>query len=182
MDQADDILAARYALGVADLHEIVAAESRLTADPAFAARVSLFESVFSSLDRGITPIEPPSGLWDRIAGTIDDVDRSPLTETVRTQDLSWQPYAPGIDRKLIHVDMAGGASVALYRLQPGASVPNHSHFLTEECLVLEGEIEIDGVTVRTGDVHIALPASRHGPLTSRAGAVVYLRGDLEMRA
>ncbi len=181
MREHDDLLAARYALGVADAAEIVTVTGRMASDAPFAGRIAFFENVFSILDRDVTPVAPPPGLWDRIERAIDDHDLSPDTLTLRTAELGWAPYAPGIERKVLHIDSEKGESIALYRLQPGAVVPNHSHHLPEECLVLEGEIEVDGVTVRAGDLHLAFPASRHGPLTSRTGAVVYLRGDLDMQ-
>ena len=177
MSKPDDFLAARYALGVADLSEIVTAEARLL-DPAFAARVAFFDNIFSVLDRDISAVEPPAGLWARIEGAIDDEEMAPNTRTVRAADLAWEPFLPGVERKILFVDKTAMVSGVLYKVAPGASVGNHSHGMIEECLVIEGEIDIDGMTVRAGDVHLAMPGSRHGPLSSRLGALVYIRGDL----
>lgn len=181
MSEPDDFLAARYALGVADLSELVAAEKRMANDEHFAARVSHYEDIFSILDRHVSPQDPPAGLWERIELAIDDDEKSPNTRNVRTNELTWEPFLPGIERKVLFVDKAAMVSGILYRVAAGASVPNHGHALIEECLVLEGEIEVDGMTIRAGELHMALPGSRHGPLSSRPGALVYIRGDLNIQ-
>ncbi|ESQ90305.1 hypothetical protein ABAC460_09120 [Asticcacaulis sp. AC460] len=181
-DISDSYLAARYALGIASLAEIVSAEARIDADAEFAAEVGRYDLVFSGLEPGVAPIAPPADLWDRIESAIDDQDRSPHTRTIRTAELAWEAFIPGIDRKIVFVDKAAATSGVLYRLAPGASVGNHGHGVIEECLVLEGEIEIDGVPIRAGDMHMAFPEARHGLLSSRHGALVYLRGDLQIQA
>lgn len=178
----DDIQAARYALGVADLTEIAAAEARIARDPDFAHRVAVYDAVFFALEPEADGEVLPEDSWDRIASAIADNEKAPNTRTVRVDALAWEPFLAGVERKVVSIDKAEGTQVALYRVAPGASVPSHLHCVTEECLVLDGEIEIDGVVVRSGDVHLAFSGSRHGPLTSRRGALLYVRSDLEMRA
>lgn len=180
MDPHDDLLAARYALGVADLAEIVAVESRMDADAAFAARVDFYDNRFFALAGHDDAVAPPPAIWDRIARAIDDDERSPRTRTVRGAELAWEPFLPGIERKILFADKAAATSGVLYRIAPGARVIDHCHGIIEECLVLEGEIEVDGITVRAGDMHMAFSGVRHGPLTSPRGAMVYIRGDLQI--
>ena len=182
MTDSDDLLAMRYALGVADLAEMTAAERRVAGDPGFAARVARYDRLMFGLEGASAGMAPPPDLWDRIAGAIDDLEKSPQTETVRASAMAWEPFAPGLDRKILFVDKAAAISGVLYRVAAGTEVANHSHGIIEECLVLEGDIEIDGIIVRAGDLHIAFPGSRHGPLRSRGGALVYIRGDLQMQA
>ncbi|MFP1133293.1 cupin domain-containing protein [Asticcacaulis sp. W401b] len=178
MAETDDWLAARYALGVADLSEIVAAEALRDSDPAFAAQIARYDSLFSTLSERPEPVRASDALWDRIDRAIDDVERSPDTQTVRPGELGWQPYIPGIDRKLLHLDKAAGMHIVLYKVAPGTSVMEHTHLITEECLVLEGQIEVNGVVVRAGELHLGFPGIRHGPLTSQTGALLYIRGDM----
>jgi anti-sigma factor ChrR (cupin superfamily) len=177
MSDYDDFLAARYALGVADLSEIVTAESRLEIDPTFGEKVSQFDLLFYGLERDIDPIAPSEGLWDRIEVAIDDLEKSPGTETVRADAIAWEPFLPAVERRILKVDIATATSLVLYKLAPGASVGSHGHCVIEECLVLEGEIEVDGLIVSAGDLHMAFPNERHGPITSRTGALLYIRGD-----
>ncbi len=181
MDLTDDLMAARYALGVADLDEIVAAEARLDADPAFAARVAFYDNRFFYLADRAAVADVPPGLWDRIEQAIDDDALSPSTRTVRGQALAWEPFLPGIERKILFADKAAASSGVLYRVAPGAQVGSHCHAIIEECLVLEGEIEVDGITIRAGDLHMAFAGERHSALSSPRGAVVYIRGDLQIQ-
>ena len=182
MSDYDDFLAARDALGVADLTEVTTAEIRLESDPAFAAKVSHYDILFYGLEGDIEPVTPPASLWDRIDEAVDHVEISPGTQTVRTEALAWEPFVPGVERKILRADKATATSLVLYKVAAGASVGNHGHCVIEECLVLEGEIEVDGITVRAGDMHLAFPSQRHGPLFSRTGALVYIRGDLQIQA
>lgn len=181
MSEREDFLAMRYALGVADLKEITVAETRLEHDPEFAAAVAQFEAHFFGMDGTVTPMAPTGSVWERIEDAIDETIKSGGTQTIRAQDLAWEPFLPGVDRKVLRIDKAAASSQILYRVAPGAEVGNHSHAIIEECLVLEGEIEVDGIIVRAGDMHLAFPGERHGPLYSRNGAVVYIRGDLQIQ-
>ena len=178
----EDVLAARYALGVASAAEIAIAERRIADDDGFSDRVAWYDALFSELEGDNGGLVPPRAVWERISATIDGIENAPDTRTVRPGALTWEAFAPGIDRKILHTDVAAGAQIVLYRVAPGTSFAAHGHLIAEECLVLEGEIEVDGVTATTGDVHIAFAATRHGVLTSRTGALLYVRADLHLQA
>lgn len=178
MAETEDWLAARYALGVADLSEMITAEARIENDPGFAAQVERYDALFAVLSEDLRPVKAADALWDRIDRAIDDIDKSPMTLTVRPQERDWEAYIPGIERKILHLDKAEGMHIVLYKVQPGASVIEHTHVLTEECLVLEGQIEVNGVVIRAGELHLGFPGIRHGPLTSQTGALLYIRGDM----
>ncbi|MDV6331150.1 cupin domain-containing protein [Asticcacaulis sp. 201] len=182
MSEPDDFLAVRYALGVADLIEVTTAELRLDGDPDFASKVAFYDEIFTRLDMTLLPMAPSSSVWARIEQSITDIETAPETDTVRGSNMAWEPFIPGVERKILFVDKATATSGVLYKVAAGASVDNHGHALIEECLVIEGEIDIAGVIIRPGDLHVALPGSRHGPLFSRHGAVVYIRGDLQIQA
>jgi quercetin dioxygenase-like cupin family protein len=178
----EDVLAARYALGVAGAAEITIAERRLAVENTFADRVARYDALFSELDCGIEAMAPPPGMWDRIEQAVDDFEKSPLTQTVRPDAMRWEPFADGIQRKVLQTDATAGMQIVLYKVAPGTSFAAHGHLINEECLVLDGEIEVDGVVARAGDLHIAFANTRHGVLTSRTGALLYIRADLEMQA
>jgi len=178
----EDVLAARYALGVASSAEISIAERRIADGDGFVDRVAWYDALFSQLEGDDRGLVPPPALWDRISATIDGIENAPDTRTVRPDGMTWEAFAPGIDRKILHVDAVVGAQIVLYRVAPGTSFAAHGHLIAEECLVLEGEIEVDGVIATTGDVHIAFADTRHGVLTSRTGALLYVRADLHLQA
>lgn len=180
MTENDDLLAIRYAFGVSDLAEMTRVEARMLTDHALSAEINRYQILLSDVEAQEPGVTPPASVWDRIEQAIDDIELSPKTQTVRAASLAWEPFLPGVERKILFVDKAAALSGVLYRVAAGTEVGNHSHGVIEECLVLDGEIEIDGITVRTGDLHIAFPGVRHGPLRSQYGATVYIRGDLEI--
>lgn len=174
MTNSLDILAARYALGVADASEMETAEILLDTDPSFAAMVGKYQIVFDDLHDGTSPDAPPPGVWDRIAAAIsDNADPQPIT--VSSGTLVWRPIAPNLEFKVLHEDADKGIRMVLYRAGPGAVVDRHRNTVAEECLVLEGEIEINDMVLRAGDVQLIATDTLHGPITSRKGAIIYIR-------
>lgn len=173
MTDSLDILAARYALGVAVPSEIATAEGLLSKDPAFAALVARYQVTFDHLHHDTKPVAPPPAVWDRIEAAISRESAQPLTLSPAT--LPWRPLAPNLDIKILLEDVEGGVRMALYRAAPGAVVDRHRNEVDEECMVLEGEIEINGTVLKTGDVQIITANTMHGPITSRNGAIVYIR-------
>ncbi len=180
-DISDSIVAARYALGVAELAEIVESKARMETDPAFAARVAFYEAALYALEPGVEAIELPEDSWDRIAAAIFGDGKHPPKSSDSVDAMAWKPFIPGVSRKIVSASTAGTSQVALYRVEPGAVVSGQLHCLTDECLVLEGGLEIGGVALPPEDVHLAFDSSRHDPLTSRNGALLYVRADLQTR-
>jgi len=60
-DDADEVLAGEYVLGLLDLPERSAATARITRDPAFAARVAAWENRLSPLNDAYPETAPPPG-------------------------------------------------------------------------------------------------------------------------
>jgi len=84
----------------------------------------------------------------------------------------WRPLVPGIRVKpLAHAQRA-----FLLDITAGASLPLHRHREDEECVVLRGEVRMRDIRVRAGDYHLAPMSSRHSPVSSPEGALIYLRG------
>ena len=129
----------------------------------------------AGLADGIAPVAPPPGraaavkarLLERVRG-----ERSRFV-TVHAGDGKWVQVAPGVRSKLLHDD--GVMRSFLLRLEPGARLPSHGHAAEEACVVLEGTAQLGDIEVRAGDFHLALPGSVHGEVTSRTGALLFLR-------
>ena len=65
---------------------------------------------------------------------LKDIDVSPLSSRyVRTKEIPWTPMAeaPGIDFKVLVQDTETGLFTGLFRLAPGAVVPDHIHTALE---------------------------------------------------
>ena len=74
--EGEDVdLAAEYALGVLDGSERRAVQRRIERDDHFAADVDAWNERLGPLYDTIKPVEPPSGLWPRIAGELSRMRR-----------------------------------------------------------------------------------------------------------
>lgn len=114
---------------------------------------------------------PGPGLRERILAASLAGDPAPVV--VRSGEGAWRPVAPGIRAKILFDD--GNARTWLARMEPGAFFPPHDHPGIEECLVLEGSLEADGIRVGAGDYQVSLKGSRHGTVRTTAGCLVLLR-------
>lgn len=87
----------------------------------------------------------------------------------------WQPFLSGVDIKVLHA--TGDVMAYLLRLQPGAGIPAHRHPMDEECVVLEGQVQIgQHLVLDAGGFHLARAGSLHDTIRSVHGATIYLRG------
>ncbi len=87
----------------------------------------------------------------------------------------WQPWLPGVSIKVLHE--RDGVLSYLLRLQPGSTLPPHRHPLDEECLVLEGTLQVGGdLPLGVGSYHLAHQGSLHTCISSPGGALLFLRG------
>jgi anti-sigma factor ChrR (cupin superfamily) len=77
-------------------------------------------------------------------------------------ELSWEPFHPGVDIYRLYKDSEGGAAAALLRYQPGASVPLHVHTgsQTDE----NGEHQAGTLVIN--------PPNTHHNVISQAGCIV----------
>lgn len=137
------------------------------------------EAIAGSLSEALLPLQPAPGrgvamrkrLLERAHASRE---QSSGFITVRRDEGAWRPLAAGVRVKLLN-DGAVARSV-LVELEPGGVLPVHRHHEHEECVVLRGEAQLGERTVRRGDYHIALAGSRHGRVSTKSGALLYLRG------
>jgi anti-sigma factor ChrR (cupin superfamily) len=101
-------------------------------------------------------------------------DNTPRHLTQQPGETGWQPFGDGVRIKVLHE--AGGIMCYLLRLAPGASLPAHRHPVDEECVVLEGEVQIGSLRVAAGGFHLGRKDLLHDRLASAGGALIYLRG------
>ncbi|WP_404788072.1 cupin domain-containing protein [Altericista sp. CCNU0014] len=89
----------------------------------------------------------------------------------RPEQLPWQPFRDGVEIYRLYSDGDGGASAALLRYQPGASVPHHSHPGFEHIFVLSGSQSDCNGTYEAGTLAINPPQSSHS-VASASGCIV----------
>lgn len=93
-----------------------------------------------------------------------------------TPATTWWPIAEGVDVAML---FAKGAVVSmLVRVAPGAAIPGHAHALDEDCLMLEGDLFLGDILVRTGDFQMAPAGVHHAGSVSDDGALFYVHGAL----
>jgi anti-sigma factor ChrR (cupin superfamily) len=96
------------------------------------------------------------------------------------RDDAWVSLSKKIQVKVLHDD--GRTLSWLLRLLPGGRLPQHDHADgLEECLVLEGQLRINGDMFGTGDYQIAHPGSVHFEVASDTGALVFLKSPSSRR-
>lgn len=110
-------------------------------------------------------------------GTLAAAAAQPVT--VRDAQAGWPAFAPGIRRRVLW--QHAGQAALLYRVDAGASVPQHHHGHDEECLMLQGELFLDDRLLRAGDYQLAPAGSGHRVTETDTGGVLYAHGDLELR-
>jgi anti-sigma factor ChrR (cupin superfamily) len=102
-----------------------------------------------------------------------------LVHNVRRGD-GWVNLSKRVQAKVLHDD---GTSLSwLLKLLPGGGLPVHDHADgAEECMILEGQLRINGEDFFAGDFQIALPGSVHHEVSSEHGSLVYLRSPSSRR-
>lgn len=96
--------------------------------------------------------------------------------TVQPRDGDWQPFSPKVTIKILRRDVH--TQSYLLKLEPGAVLLPHVHGQDEECMVLEGQVNIGDLVVRQGAYHLAPKGVAHEPIRSEFGAVLFLRGAI----
>lgn len=102
-------------------------------------------------------------------------DSTPLHLTHQAGEPGWQSFGEGVELKVLH-EVEGGVMSYLLRLAPGAMLPPHRHPVDEECVVLEGEVQIGALRVGAGGYHLGRQDVLHDALRSDTGALIFLRG------
>ena len=95
-------------------------------------------------------------------------------DAVPAETLRWQPFLPGIERKVLH--QSGGIVCYLLKFAAGAVLPAHRHPVDEECVVLEGAVRVGSLTLAAGSFQKVRQNVLDGETVSDLGAVIYLRG------
>jgi quercetin dioxygenase-like cupin family protein len=87
---------------------------------------------------------------------------------------TWRPFVAGVKIKVLHD--SGGIMSYLLRMEPGSTLPNHRHPHDEECVVVEGSVQMGDVTMGPGGYLMERKDTLHPPLCTVDGATIYLRG------
>ena len=93
-------------------------------------------------------------------------------------DMPWQKTRfPGCQMKPLMIDAKSGLATLLFKMAPGAVLPDHEHVLIEQTYVLEGSL-VDkegpdaGVEVKAGEFVWRPAGSRHTAWAPKGGTFI----------
>jgi anti-sigma factor ChrR (cupin superfamily) len=193
-----ELRAALNALGTVTLNEVRAFEEDYAAlDTTSKAELEEFDSVAGLLAFGASMAEPSANVWDRLCAVMDAEPKTQVASgqetpatgqateeaapaqllTIRKDEGVWQPVHEGIFAKTLFKNVENGTTTYMVQFMPGARTPLHRHPGMEECMVIEGDFQVDGKDLRAGDYHCAMPGSIHDRPYSINGAMVLIVAD-----
>ncbi len=98
-----------------------------------------------------------------------------LSKVVRAKDMPWQPARfPGCHTKTLMFDPKSGLATLLFKMDPGAELPDHEHVLIEQTYILEGSL-VDkegpdaGIEIGAGEFVWRPAGSRHSAWSPNGG-------------
>jgi anti-sigma factor ChrR (cupin superfamily) len=101
-----------------------------------------------------------------------------LSRVLRARDMPWQPTRfPGCQTKTLLFDAKSGLVTLLFKMEPGAELPDHEHVLIEQTYVLEGSL-VDkdgpdaGTEVGAGEFVWRPAGSRHSAWSPKGGTFI----------
>ncbi len=148
-----------------------------------------FDAVAEGLGLSAASPAPPS-LRERVMSAVREMPERAATTLrpgvllVRTEAAEWKTAFPGVEYKDIHRDASRRSHSILFRMQPGAKYPDHSHTFVEELFVLEGSAVVNGKTLRAGDYCRSEPGTSDQDIYSAEGALylVFLTEESDLTA
>ena len=97
---------------------------------------------------------------------------------VRASEGKWLPTGwEGVTFKHLFTDRTLGTVTTLLRMQPGAAYPPHQHGMYEQCMVLEGDIHTEGLTLHAGDYNCEPAGGEHERLYTQNGCLLLIVGS-----
>lgn len=136
---------------------------------------ALLDALLDGLAPASLPVERKRALRGRVLATIGPTGEA---VTLKAEDGPWLPLLPGIAIKPLRIDRRGNAQTSLWRLAPGARVPEHHHHEDEECLIVEGTIDWAGKLYHRGDYLLAQQGLHHTEFHAPEGALLLIRSEL----
>ncbi len=172
-----------YALGALSPSETAAYEAALSAGTADQQQaVASLETAAALAEQMAAAMPAPRravkhAIMSAIAAPEPD-DQEGKQVFLRANEGEWVEMVPGITVRVLHTDTELGRTTFLARLAPGAVLPAHRHVGLEECLVLEGELYVDGHTLGNGDFTASYSDKVHLDTHSDSGCLLLLSSPM----
>lgn len=187
----DDGLMAAFAAGTTGPATGLLAAAQASLNPQARERLAFYEAVGGSLMDGLEPAEMSDDLLDRVMGALDDdTDEGDAADDLRVatrsaglrsdgapflptpvmeavggapENIQWHPVMRGLEECVLPVE-EDGARTKLLRIQPGASMPRHTHHGSELTLVLRGAFTDSSGRYGPGDLAVCDDSVDHQPV------------------
>ena len=145
-----------------------------------AALAGMTEVIASFAIEASVPASPPPSLKDRLLARLERNPYPGLFSKRAEEQGEWQPTRfPGVLFKKLMFDQATGLITMLVKMEPGARVAKHTHGLTEQCLILEGDLRYSDERVyRRGDFTWAEAGSIDPALYTVEGNLLLIVGEI----
>ncbi len=167
----DEEIAQGYVVGTLEMPDRERARIRAVEDRAFAALISAWEDRFAPLALA-GEVAVPEGLFDRIEKRLADSQvELPGTITRRHGTGDWVDAGPGLKIKVMHEIPELRRFTFMAWLQPGCEYVDHDHDQDEEIYMIEGDLIIGGVVLKSGDFHVAKAGKHHPVHTTKMGCI-----------
>ena len=196
-DEEYKILAALQALDTLDESERGAFAEKLKESAELTSELAAFEATIAAIAYTAPPVPVAPDLKNRLFQRIaeqqptptESVNLKPIVTSptenntpsliVRSNDVQWKSYGvPGVSFGKLYIDKKKREITCLMRLEPGVKFPMHRHAASEEVLVLEGDLIVEGEICHQGDYIRSVPGSTHSPVT-RGGCLLLMKTSLE---
>ena len=90
----------------------------------------------------------------------------------RSREMDWQSgQLPGLFLKVLFNDTRRGYSTALVRMTAGTHYPSHRHAGVEELYLLEGDLNVNELSMEPGDYCRGEEGSIHGEIYTNRGCL-----------
>lgn len=141
--------------------ETDAAAASFADDPAL-------EEAIAAVALAMPERRPPAQLWRRIEAAIESEGTGDIVNVRR--DEGWRQLTRDVQIKRLWDE-----NTFLLRCAPGGVLRAHKHPRFEHCVVIEGDMIVDGETYRSGDYHGVPAHIGHNDITSRTGLLMLVR-------
>ena len=132
------------------------------------ARVTPLDEALAPLAMAFPARRPSPNLWRRIEAAVDAAVPAAVVNLRR--DEGWRQYTQDVQIKRLWDE-----NTFLLRCAPGGVLPAHKHPRFEHCVIIEGDMIVDGETYRSGDYHGVPAHIAHNEITSRTGLLMLVR-------
>ncbi len=182
-------LAPLYALDLLDETERAWVEQQIADCPELADELAGYEAGMATMPYSLPALPVAANLKERLFDRLQlptpklatkPHDLASAFRVVRSQKLKWRLHSrPGVQIAIVHRDVNRREISGLLKAEPGVTYPVHRHAATEEILMLEGDLTLNGEVYGALDYIRSLPDSVHQPSHTTNGCMFFFRTSMD---